>query len=193
LKTYLINRDDRPERLAHAREELIKQNLNAHVFKAIVTSPGWIGCRDSHMHIMELCRNEVSFLILEDDVLFLHDFYENIMQAMEELPENWDALFLGASPQEPFERYSEHLFKMGKAYTTHAIIWHPRHEGAVEYILSHKHHIKKIDMFFTQEVFPKFNCFLINPLLVTQRQFKSDTCHNSDVSTIALNYNKYCI
>ena len=190
---YLINRSDRPERLRHAHEELSKQNLNVHVFKAIVGRPGWKGCRDSHLQIMEMCRNEETFLVLEDDVVFLGDYHSAVEQAMAELPRDWDCLFLGASPQEPFEVYSEHLFNMGKSFTTHAIIWHNRPNGAVEYILSHRYKINKIDVFFNAEIYPLFNCFLIYPLLVTQKQFKSDTCTRSDVSTIITNYNRFCI
>lgn len=192
MTTYLINREDRPQRLAHAREQLQTQNLNAHVFKAIVGSPGWKGCATSHLSIMERCRNEETFTVFEDDVLFLGDYHSAVELAMEELPHNWDLLSLGCSPQEPFERYSEHLFKMGKSFTTHAIIWHTRYNGAVEHILSHKRDIKKIDVFFSEFVYPNFNCFVSYPLLVTQAQFKSDTCTRSDVSTIEKNFNKYC-
>jgi GR25 family glycosyltransferase involved in LPS biosynthesis len=192
--TYLINREDRPQRLAHAREQLQAQNLNAHVFKAIVGSPGWKGCRDSHVSLMERCRNEETFQILEDDVLFLGDYHSAVENAMWELPNEWDALFLGASPQEPFERYSEHLFKMGKAFTTHAIIWHTRYKGAVEFILSNKKDIHKIDVFFNDFIYSNFNCYCIYPLLCIQSgSFSSDTCKVSDVSTISKNYNLFCI
>jgi len=193
MQSYIINRQDRPERLNHAREELSKQQLNARVFKAFITKPGWLGCRDSHLAVMEKCKEEDMFLILEDDILFLGDFHTALDEVSGELPSDWDCLFLGASPQEPFERYSPHLFKMGKAWCAHAIVWHNRPNGAIEYILSHKSDINKIDVFFANEIFPKFNCFLIYPLLVTQVQFKSDTCTRSDVSTIAKNYSLYVI
>jgi GR25 family glycosyltransferase involved in LPS biosynthesis len=160
-------------------------------FSAIETRLGWQGCRNSHLAILELCGCESSFLILEDDVMFLSDYYSNYLNAISELPFDWDMLSLGASPQESFERYSDHLFKMGKALCAHAILWHNRNGGAVEYILSHKNDIKKIDVFFAEQIYKNFNCYLIYPLLCTQKQFPSDTCIKSDVSIIQKNYLKF--
>jgi hypothetical protein len=131
--------------------------------------------------------------VLEDDVLFLGDYHTAVEQAMSELPSNWDMLLLGASPQEPFQKYSEHLFKMGKAWCLHAVIYHTRYNGAVEYILSNKNQIKKIDVFYSDFVYPNFNCFTITPMLCTQSdKFNSDNCKRSDVSTLLTNFNKYC-
>lgn len=176
------------------RCELEKVGISVTRFPAIDTKPGWKGCRDSHLQVMETCRNEVAFMILEDDVKFLHnDPLAVIDDALWELPHEWDCLFLGASPQEPQEIYSKHLYRLKNALTTHAIIWHTRYGGAVEHILSHKDHINKIDIFLKDVIFPEFNCFLIRPLLVTQVQFQSDTCQRSDVSTIEANYLKYCL
>jgi hypothetical protein len=193
MNLYIINRSDRPERLRHAREELRKQNLNAHLFEAIIDKPGWRGCRDSHLQLLEKNKKEVAWMCLEDDALFLGDFHSSVEQAIRELPPDWDLLSLGCSPQEPFKRYSEHLFEMGKAWCTQALIWRNREGGAVEHILKNRERINKIDVFFVEEVYKQFNCFVIFPLLVTQLQFPSDTCLRSDVSTIVKQFNKFCI
>jgi GR25 family glycosyltransferase involved in LPS biosynthesis len=193
MDTFIINLDRRPDKWAYIRKELERVALGGVTrFTAFDIKPGWKGCRDSHLALLEKCKDHSLFTILEDDVLFLQDPHEIVPLALSELPDDWDCLFLGASPQEPFERYSPHLFKMGKAWTTHAIIWHPRPNGAVEYILKNKDEIGKIDVFFTSEVFPRFNCFLTYPLVATQTQFDSDTCTRSDVSTIEENYNLHC-
>jgi GR25 family glycosyltransferase involved in LPS biosynthesis len=139
-----------------------------------------------------MCKNDVAFQIFEDDVLFLDDYHTLVEKALMELPPDWDALFLGASPQENQERYSPHLFRLKNAKCTQAIIWHNRENGAVDWILSHRSDIGKIDRYYYETIFPKFNCFLIYPLLCTQTQFDSDTCGRSDVSTIQKNYNLYC-
>lgn len=112
---------------------------------------------------------------------------------MTQLPLDWDCLYLGASPQEPQERYSENLFRIKNSWCMHAILWHNREGGAIEYLLANKDRINKIDVFMAQEVMPKFNCFLIAPMVATQRETgTSDTCAKSDVSTIKTNYDKYC-
>ncbi len=192
MSIYIINRDDRPERYAHAKAELLAHRMDAIRFPAIITKPGWMGCRDSHLAIMDKCKEEKEFFILEDDILIL-DVPNYYPIAYSELPEDWDALYLGASPKEPQEWYSTHLYKLKNAHTTHAIVWHNRTNGAVEYILSHKHHIKKIDDYFATVIQPKFNCFVISPMMITQKQFSSDTCKKSDVSTIHANYLKFCV
>ena len=193
MNIYVINRSDRPQRLSDVREELSSQNLNAHVFSAVIAKPGWVGCTESHLAIMEKCKGEKTYMILEDDVRFR---FANIMWwvsgNMEALPSDWDCLYLGGSPQEPQEKYSDKLFRARHVKCTHAIVWNNRPNGAVEYILSHRSDIKKIDVYLANVIQMNFNCFLARPLLATQHQYLSDTCKKSDVSTIITNYFKYC-
>jgi len=194
MVVHVINLDRRVDRWAVVREHLHDVGISPIRFTGIDKKPGWKGCRDSHLALFEKCKEDTVFMILEDDVQFLwEDPMEWIYTSLDELPLEWDALFLGASPQEPQERYSEHLFELRNSFTTHAIIWRYRTEGAVEYILKHKEEINKIDVYFRDVIFPKFNCFLTWPLIATQRQTKSDCCTHSDLSTIKRNYNKYCI
>jgi hypothetical protein len=194
MEIYLINRTDRPERRKHAMEQLGGQGLNAHLFPAIINKQGYIGCRDSHLECLYAgLKTGKPFTIFEDDVLFIEDI-EVAQRAMGELPSGWDALFLGASPQEPFERYSPHLYKMGRSWCTHAIIWNPRKDGAVEAILRAANIglIGKIDVFYSAYIFTEFNIFLVAPMVCTQAEFQSDIAKRSDVSTIVKNFNKYC-
>lgn len=193
MRNFVINLDRRSDKWAYMRCELDRVGINVTRFSAFDTKPGWHGCRDSHIKLMEECRDEGVFLILEDDVKFLCDDPVGVvLDVMEELPYDWDALFLGASPQEPQEKYSKHLYRLKNSLTAHAIVWHNRHKGAIERILCDKTHIKKIDIYLSDTIYPNYNCFLIKPLIATQVQFKSDTCGRSDVSTIEKNYNKYC-
>jgi GR25 family glycosyltransferase involved in LPS biosynthesis len=196
MKTYVINRQDRPDRLHDVRIELENQGLNAHRFEAIIDKIGYKGCTKSHLAIMEQCQNNSQYLILEDDAEFLHPktTTELILKgALEQLPSDWDALFLGCSPQEPQERYSNNLFRLRKAKTSHAILWHNRPNGAVQYILSHKHDIKKWDRYLYEVIMPKFQVYCTYPMLITQKQSASNVSKRSDCSTILKNFNKYCI
>jgi GR25 family glycosyltransferase involved in LPS biosynthesis len=194
MNCHVINLDRRPERWIMVRDTLYDLGFKVTRFSAIDKKPGWCGCRDSHLALLESNRIEKYVLIFEDDIEFLVPKpISSIYKCLDELPVDWDALFLGASPQEPFERYSERLFKMGKAFCTHAIIWHNRKGGAVEYILDHKDEIGKIDVFFSEHIYSNYNCFLIAPLLITQYQSRSDCCKRSDLSTIVKNYEKFCI
>jgi hypothetical protein len=116
----------------------------------------------------------------------------DVVRALIQLPDSWDCLYLGASPKEPQERYSENLFTLKNAHVTHAIVWNKRHNGAIEYILTHKSDIRKYDDYLATIIQPNFNCFVCFPLVASQKQFSSDTCTRSDVSTIDRNFNLYC-
>jgi GR25 family glycosyltransferase involved in LPS biosynthesis len=162
-------------------------------FTALDTKPGWVGCAMSHLTLMEQNKNEDRFAIYEDDVKFLHRL-ELVHIAMLQLPDDWDCLYLGASPKEPQQRYSGNLFRLKNAHVTHAIIWHNRKGGVVEYILSHSSHIRKYDDYLATVIQPQFNCFVTYPMIATQQTIgNSDTCTRNDLSTIIKNYNKFCI
>jgi hypothetical protein len=195
VNTYVINRTDRPQRYADVREELKKQRINARRFEAIVNGKGYHGCRESHLAIIDKCQKDVFFLILEDDVVFLEDISPYLNDAIKQLPPDWDMLYLGASPREPQERYSDNLFRLKGALTTHAIMYHTREGGAVEHILRHRDEIKKIDVYYADIIQYKFNVFVTAPMICGQKDYggRSDTCSRCDVNVMRVNYKKYCI
>jgi hypothetical protein len=191
MKSYLINLDRRVDRWNYVKEHLADHGIKVTRFSAIDTKPGWSGCKQSHLAVMELCKDEQYFIIFEDDVEMIESA-DYVAMAIEQLPRDWDALYLGASPKEPQVRYSDNLFRLKNAHVTHCIMWHNRPGGAVEYIKAHKDEIRKIDDYFATVIQPKFNCFVCYPMVMSQKQFSSDTCTRSDVSTILSNYNQFC-
>ena len=191
MKCYVINRNDRPQRWDKVWDELIRVGIKPERFPAIIATPGWVGCRDSHLKLLEQNRNEEHVIIFEDDVIFITDPVFAIEKCFTELSPDWDCLYFGASPKQPQERYSEHLFKLNNAHVTHAILWNMQGE-AVKQILVDKDQIRKWDDYLATVIQPKFNCFVVYPMVATQRQYQSDTCKRSDVSTIESNYNLYC-
>jgi GR25 family glycosyltransferase involved in LPS biosynthesis len=190
MKTWVINLDRRIERWYYIREHLAEHDLKPIRFTAIDKNPGWVGCRQSHLEILRQSRNEDAILIFEDDAMFVNDM-AIVDMAIEQLPINYDVLYLGASPQEPQERYSKNLFRLHNALCLHAYLI-TNNNGCIDYILNHAETIRKIDDFFAHDVQYHFNCFVCYPIVCTQRQFQSDTCKRSDVSTILTNFNKFC-
>lgn len=166
---------------------------NVKRFSALERDKGWMGCRDSHLAILRMeMGHGNTFMVLEDDVVLTPLTNYVVEEAMSQLPSDWDMLYLGCSPKEPQERYSDNLFKVKNAHVTHAIIWNDRENGAVSYILSHAEEIEKIDDYFATVIQPKFNCFVVYPMVATQSDSQSDIAKHSDVSTIVYNYKKYC-
>lgn len=190
IASYVINLDRRHERWLCVKEELMRNGFSPQRISAI--DNGWKGCRDSHLYVLNLTTNQNSFFVFEDDVEFIGDA-KLISKAIKQLPKDWDCLYLGASPQELQERISDNLFRISKSWCMHSILWHNRKGGAIEYMLANRKDIGKIDVFMANKVMPKFNCFLIYPIICTQKETNtSDTCTRSDVSTIKRNYDKYC-
>lgn len=191
MNCTVINLDRRPERWERSEKELTSLGFNPTRFCAF--EGGWRGCRDSHLKILSDNMDKDIITIFEDDTdaLIVNPLQYTYL-TMGELPDDWDALYLGTSPQEPFEWYSPKLWRMGRAFCTHATIWHNRKGGAVEYILENSDKAGKVDLFFSEYIYPRFNCFLTNPMIFTQYQSQSDCCTRSDLSTLVKNYNLYC-
>lgn len=191
--SYCINLSRRIDKWGDVCQEFAKYGITPVRVDAYDTKPGWQGCRDSHLSILKRAKRDSlsQFVVYEDDVIFLQDPNDILPKAVKELPEDWDMLYLGVSPQEPLSLYSEHLFKVNKSTCLHAVMYNNRKDGVIDYILKHRVDIKKIDDFYSSEVHRKFNVFVTYPMICTQRQYQSDTCGRSDVSTIVKNYTKY--
>lgn len=182
---FCINLKERGDRW----DQFIQQKLPFPVerFEAIKDSIGWVGCRASYLAVLKKTSG-LSF-IMEDDCEFLFDwsFIESIM---EQLPADWDCLYLGATLNETLNRYSENLYCLQKGWTTHAILFNGR--KVPDFILSHEKDIRKIDVFMANHVQPKFNCFITYPMTATQRASYSDIIrHFQDYSVIKQRYEMY--
>lgn len=111
-------------------------------------------------------------LTFEDDVLFQDT--SHLDQALAELPAAWDVLYLGANiTEERPLRYSPHLFRLQSAWTTHAVGYSP---AVMQYIIDHYHPDEDgmFDDWISRNVLPKFNAFIVSPMICWQRKGFSD-------------------
>lgn len=192
LPAFCINLERRKDRRQLMEKEFAKVGLSPTFINGADIKPGWVGCRESHLAILDDAWLGDVFVVFEDDVQFLQDL-SIVDKALSQLPEDWDMLYLGASPKQPQVRYSDNLIRLNNAHVTHAIIWHYREGGALEYILDHANEVKKIDDYFATVIQPKFNCFVTYPMAATQTSAggNSDTCKYVDLSSIVRYYNKH--
>lgn len=115
----------------------------------------------------------------DDMLLFLEDDCEfkdlsHLEKALSELPEFWDIVYLGANlicwnrecDLQP-ERYSEHLFRVFQAWTTHAIGYSRR---VVPFLLGRQPGFSE-QMFdqFLSENLPNLNAYVVAPMVAYQR------------------------
>ena len=72
-KIVYINLDYRIDRRSEIEQELKKMDLSGERFSAIRTNPGYIGCLQSHLGVLELAKASgwKNVLILEDDFEFI--------------------------------------------------------------------------------------------------------------------------
>jgi hypothetical protein len=118
-----------------------------------------------------LYSDDNRLLHLEDDVVFRD--LTHLPQAISELPDDWDILYLGANlicwnngePQP--ERYSLHLFRVHQAWTTHAIAYHKR---CVRRILERQPSFSA-QMFDNalSDMLSELNAFVVAPMVAYQR------------------------
>lgn len=119
-KIYLINLDRRQDRLKAVSARLDKLNIKYERFSAFdgssdaikdefknlqrrgthITSVGTYGCLLSHLAVLKDAKRLglKRVLILEDDVLFIKNFTEEL-QKIKNIPDDWDVLYIGASQE----------------------------------------------------------------------------------------------
>lgn len=168
-KAYVINLDSRPDRLKEFNTN--KFPFSVERFPAIAMSPGIKGCNASHLAVLnkESC---FPFAVFEDDCKMVED-WSIVEEAMKQLPADWDMLLVGANLNTLLEQFSENLFRVKDAWTTHAIIYGS--QGVVDYIRKFMpKDTTPIDVFYSNRVYPNFNCYVVSPLVAIQRGSYSD-------------------
>lgn len=156
-----------------AQSEFARVGLEVEKYQAVKE----IGPHQSFSHserniLLEFLHSDVDTLLhLEDDVVFRELGHLN--QALSELPDEWDIVYLGANlvlwnNGEPWpERYSDHLFRVRCAWTTHAIAYRKK---CVRSILEGQPSFdaQMFDNWLSTRL-PELNAFIVAPMVAYQR------------------------
>ena len=170
MRGFVINLDSRPDRLKLFMEQEFPFEVKR--FPGIVASCGQDGCSASHLAILKK-QTQFPFIIFEDDCKLIEP-WSVVEKAMKQLPNKWDALYLGANVKKRLHKYSDNLYRLRNAFTLHAVIYNS--ERMVDYIVK-KHKTKpgyNLDIFYRINAQRKFNCFITYPMVATQRSDVSD-------------------
>ncbi|KKM26889.1 hypothetical protein LCGC14_1580230 [marine sediment metagenome] len=190
LKVFCINLDDRPDRWAEVQEEVKKIGITIERFPAIKHKRGHTGCILSHIEVWKMAKSLGVWMTIEDDILFLSHPKQNLEKAIKQLPDDWDMLYLGATLNQPLKQVSKNLLRLQRGWTTHGIIYNNQN-GVVDFILNGMSDFK-VDVFLTDYVQPKFNCFMCYPMVATQRPGHSDILnHYVSYKPITDRYKRY--
>jgi hypothetical protein len=190
INAWCINLEIRPEKYA----EFVKQPIPFEVtrFNAIANKNGMLGCIDSHHTVMKFFGNGIN-MIFEEDAEFINN-WDYLAQAITQLPADWHCLYLGAMLHKTITRFSKNLFRLEHGWCTHAVL----HNGktiASEILKKSPEQIHKewnnIDTYFVYEIQPKFNCFLIDPMIALQRPCHSDIINQHRDYSFLENFKKH--
>lgn len=115
------------------------------------------------------------FVIFEDDIIFDH-FWKHVAGGSGQLPETWDALFLGANIINDWKmpvKYSAHLSRMPNGWMTHAIAYSSK--GA-KFVLDNFDPMTfpVYDEWLRVNMMPNGNVYLLTPMSCYQRPGYSD-------------------
>lgn len=179
---YCINLDSRPDRWQQAVIEFEREGLEVERIPGVIYSGAddklrnaCVGCHLSHAEILRQAINGGyhSILIMEDDIQFINPLQPTLDAAFEQLPDNWDMLYLGANIEHPMKRISANLARLSGARSTHAIVIRDSmYERllAVNLDLSIDHN----DKYYEENIIPFYNCFITIPMIAIQRESYSD-------------------
>jgi len=184
MQTYVINLDRRPDRMIEVESARIPfpyerfPATDGSIF--LENEPnkymrGHLGCHDSHLRLLKKIRQDGHdfALVLEDDVQFVK--HPNLDLIFEELPDDWDLLYLGGRSLDKLEPYSPMLERIkGTMLQTHAYVINRKFLDTLIDTLENRKY--KVDIVFSDAI-PKGNCFITKPRVAFQRNNYSDITH----------------
>jgi GR25 family glycosyltransferase involved in LPS biosynthesis len=172
MEAYVINLKHRKDRLATFRLNRFPLDMEVETFEAYQNTVPEDGCTQSHLKVL---RNHIHlpFAVFEDDCVLIQP-WSVVAKAMKQLPDDWDALWLGANPRRPLQQYSENLYRLKDAYCLHAVIYNT--QRIVDYIYNKVEWRsgENLDISIAKDVQHKFNCYSVWPMAATQLSDMSD-------------------
>lgn len=186
IPAFYINLDARLDRRQEIESELALIGISGERFPAFKTSPGIIGCGQSHSGIVKeaKARGYKNVLVLEDDFTFLvakEEFWDLLKKALEEAPD-YDVIMLGYGiiKSAPF---SESLMKVIEAQAGSAYLVNEKFydtlistwdEGTTKLIRTGEHWKYACDQIW-KTIQPQANWYAFNKRIGKQRPSMADT------------------
>jgi len=179
---HCINLDKRPERWQQFTAQRLPFVVNR--FSAIEHEHGNIGCTLSHIEVMRKCKPGEYLLIFEDDAELLTGI-EPLFEALGQLPERFDVLYLGANIWGADElklkekwktrRHSENLIQIMGAWCLHAyFVGYDFCQRIMNTPIEQIHARRNLDTYIARVIQPEGNCYIVDPLMFIQRMNYSD-------------------
>ncbi|MEW6209830.1 MAG: glycosyltransferase family 25 protein, partial [Acidobacteriota bacterium] len=181
-----INLDRRPHRWLRAQERFARHNIfpverfsaldGKHLSRPAQFrfSAGAYGCLQSHLKIIERARRDSlpSIMVFEDDVVFHPQFDECFPRCVEQLPADWDMIYLGAGHMDAPLRISDNVIRLQKSYSTYAYALRSTvYDAFIELARQEEF---QVDAYYGK-LQKQFNCYCFFPHLAWVEEGYSDT------------------
>ena len=170
---FCINLDFRKDRWQRCEEFFEEKNLNVERWDAVKGSDAALASTLSHYNLVKHAKekNLDNIFIFEDDFYFIDYNLKKIEDAFKELPQDWDVFYLGYNPTEKLITYSENLYRIYGAWTTHA---YAINKKFYDVILNN--FVVRMDIIL-KNFQRTHNFYGINPIVCIQRNDWSDIDH----------------
>lgn len=177
-KTFIVSLPNRLfDRLIPLIDYVKEIDLDYFVVSAIKKDNGKVGLIKTVYKLFSDCidlglRN---ILVLEDDCRFLINPIETINKCFEQLPEDYDMLYLSCNLwQNHVYKYSENLIQLEDAYTTHCVIYSESGIRKVLEAINENNDLLPLDVLIKEKIMPDKKCFCSFPILAKQMDSFSD-------------------
>lgn len=197
-QVFFINLKRRKDRLEHIEKEFKRIKVDAKRFEAVDASKlkleglkksriGAIGAIKSHRELLEksLKKKYNKICVFEDDVIFCDDFEERFDYYINNVPDNWDIMYLGCHFHccaTPVPTNKKHIFKIYESYGCFAMILN-NERGLFNKILEvSKGENKPIDDYFHDDILPRkdINAYVFMPFFVKTLNTVSDIADTNE-------------
>lgn len=172
--TILVNLPRRDDRRIKAMDDLAGHGIPFYLWMATEDKDGKKGLVKTMRSLLTYCiENDFrNVLIFEDDLKILNPYIGQLLNScIEELPLEYDLLYLGCNMHGTPKRHSKKLLQAVGMYSSHAILYS---RSAIEYILELLDDNEAYDITLVKKVQPGMQCYCVCPMLVSQHNGYSD-------------------
>lgn len=183
---YVINLERRKDRMERMINELKKIDVSYRIFNAVdglkikdrdnIISNPEVATIKSHMGVIkDAIYNEYDKIaIFEDDIIFCDDFDKRLKYYIENIPKDWDIMYLGSnlnSCQEP-ALIKHGIYKVKESYGCFAIILNNKN-GLFQKIVNGENYNIPYDNYI-RSLQKELNCYVFKPFFVKTLYTQSD-------------------
>lgn len=170
MKTFCINLKHRKDRKRKMIKLFKKYNMDVEFFTAKLHKEGGIkGCLDSHLQVIKRAKllHLPYVMILEDDLQFSQN-----LNVLPDFPPNWKLLYLGGTLTSNISETTDSWVQITDCWTTCGYILHSSmFDKMITDLETYK---EEVDRYYVEHIQHDYPCYLINPLIVKQRNDYSD-------------------